>query len=131
MTVQLSDHFLLGHIPYLYRSRVRAHIEIVSSAAPANRSNGVIGAHIVQLLDLVATGRPDIHCAGEAHRQVVVLGPVNEVQVEVVLEVGGVKDLVRQFGDFTLLFLRNNHLLFIKPIEGTGLECVREAWHRV
>ena len=63
------------------------------------RDGVVVGGQVTEPGDLAGAGRPQVDAGPEAHTQHVLAGPVDEIQIEVVLELGGVQDLEGDLGD--------------------------------
>ena len=53
----------------------------------------VVRGQVAEPGDLRGAGRPQVHAGAQAHAQHVLGGPVHQVKVEVVLQLGGVQHL--------------------------------------
>lgn len=86
----LADLLLLLHIPDLNLSIVGANGEMRTLLGPSDARDAVLSAQVNQLTDTRGVSIPDIDMLSKGHGQRVRAGPVNQVQVEVILQVGGV-----------------------------------------
>ena len=91
--------FLTGQVPQEHTAAAGAHRDVVAGGRGGHTRDGVRVAEVAQLGDLGGAGVPHVDRAGQAYHQVVGLGPVQEVQVEVVCEGGRVQDLVGRLWD--------------------------------
>lgn len=123
---ELAHHLVLGDVPDLHEAGIRAHGEVAAALAPADGGHAVARAEVVQLRHFRVGGRPNVHAGGKAHGEVVAGTPVDEVQVEVVLESRGVEDLEGDFGDLSLLLLRDYYFFLVETLNWRLQKCVLE-----
>mmetsp|Transcript_8536 Transcript_8536/g.20995 ORF Transcript_8536/g.20995 Transcript_8536/m.20995 type:complete len:431 (-) Transcript_8536:602-1894(-) len=96
------EHPPSSHIPQLHLPIVRPNRERAAAwlLPPRQRSDNVAGLRrLEQLLGGVGRSVPQEDALPQRHREDVGLGPVEEVEVVVVYEVGGVEDLVGRLWD--------------------------------
>ncbi len=108
------EHLALVDVPDLHDATVGADRQVLPPLRPADRSHWVALAQVMQLRHLAVTRWPDVDAVRETHRQVVVRRPVHQVQVEVVLQGGGVQHFVRDFRNLPRSLARYYDLIFIK-----------------
>lgn len=65
---------------------------------------------IAELGDLAIGRGPEVDAGAEADGEHVLRGPVDEVEIEVVLQGGRVQDLMRRFGDLPGWLLRRRRV---------------------
>lgn len=89
-------------IPQLHLARIGPYGQQIILLGPGRSRDHIVETHLAELADSAGHGVPHVDAGVEADRQDVLLGPVDEVQVEVVLQGGGVQHLYRRFVDFAL-----------------------------
>lgn len=117
MSLEYPEHFPFGNVPDLHHSTICANRQMLPSLRPANRCHWISRAKVVQLRNLTITRGPDVNAVRETHCEVVVRGPVNKIQVEVILEGRCVQDLVGDFRNLPRSLTRYNYLIFIQPCQ--------------
>ena len=86
MSVQLPDHLLFNSVINHDLSEVIADREMTAPLTPLDRTDHVLRIlEIAQFHDLVVAGRPRVYLLVQAHCDVVLGRPVQQVQVVVVL----------------------------------------------
>jgi len=99
MALEDSKELGLVDVPNLNDSTVRANGEMLPSLGPTHRGHLVAWAKVMQLRHLAVACRPDVDAVGETDCQVVGRRPVDQVQVEIVLESWRIKNFVGNLGD--------------------------------
>ena len=92
----------LRGIPDLDFAAGGAHAQLVAARGPGDRSDLFLVTEIAEFGHLIVGGGPQVDAGGKGDRQGVLLRPVDQVEVEVVLQRGGVEDLEGDFGDLAL-----------------------------
>lgn len=105
MTLHSSNQLILGRVPDLQLACVGSNGEMLPIPGPLHRGDVVVGANITQLRHLAVHGGPQVDAGAEADGKDVLGRPVDEVQVEIVLEAGGVEHLKRLLWDHPLLLV--------------------------
>lgn len=93
MPIKLCDFGFLNQVEDFDLSKSVANGQFV---LVTERYWAQVVIHLAGLIDLVLlwrTSRPHISCRVQSHCYLVVVGPVQQVQVEIILEVGGTDDL--------------------------------------
>lgn len=123
------DALVFGGVPNLQFARMRSHSEKSTIAGPLDAGDAVVRADVAQLGHLAVHGGPEVDAGAEADGKHVLRGPVDQIQIEVVLEAGGVEDLEWLLGDDSLLFvlLRKQLFLVESAVDGQGDACVLVA----
>ena len=94
---------------------MRAHCKKGTVAGPLHARDTVIGPDVAQLGHLAVLGGPQVDAGAEAHGQNVLRGPVDQVEVEVVLQARCVEHLERLLRDHALFpVLLGQQLLFLE-----------------
>ena len=125
-----SDELLSLRVPDVDHTCVGTSGEILpTKPRPSHRSH-----HIVRLRVVVehrytgALSRPYVDTSRKSYGQIVRITPVDEVEVEVVAELRGVKDLKRYLWYLaSLLVLQHLEIIFISSQE----QVVIEWWHSI
>lgn len=117
MTLEYPQHFALGYVPDLHHTTVCANRQMLPSFRPAYRSHWISRTKVVQLRHFTITRGPDVYAVRETHCEVVVRGPVDKVQVEVILESRCVQNLVGDFRNLPWSLAWHNYLIFIQPCQ--------------
>ena len=75
-------------------SQVRSNRDEIRPLVPSDRRDRVaLGPKVTEPGHVAVLGRPEVHGGAEAYAQSVTTRPVHQVQVEVILKVGGVQHL--------------------------------------
>lgn len=74
---------------------LRSDAEVASFVGPAERCNLVVFTHVAESLHCGGGCVPHVHRTLQSHRQNVLSGPVDEVQVEVIAQTRSIEDSVR------------------------------------
>jgi len=101
------DALVLDRVPDLQLSRVRPHGKEAAISGPLHARYAVIGPDVAQLSDFAVHSRPKIDTGAEANGEDILCGPVDQVQIEIILEARGVqyfKWLLRDHPLFLILF---------------------------
>ena len=77
-------------------------MQFFTNLGPGNRGHTVLGPQIAELSDLARARAPQVHARAEADGEDVQRGPVDKVEVEVVLQCRGVEHLEGNLGDLAL-----------------------------
>lgn len=85
MAVVNSHKLLGGNIPHLDKASVRAYGKMITCSRPIYRGRYVILTKIVQLCYFTARGRPNVDTGLKSDDQIIEAGPINKVQVVVIL----------------------------------------------
>lgn len=81
-----------------------AHSEKGTISGPLDASYTIIWSDVTQFCDFTVHGRPEVDARAETYSQNVLRRPINQVEVEIVLQAGGVQDFE---------WLRRNHALLL------------------
>ena len=101
-----TDEFASGGIPELNVPSGGPDGEMLAGLRPGDGSDSVFGGgQVAQLGDAAGARRPEVDAASETDRQKVLGGPIDEVEVEVVLERGCVQNLGRHLGDLSFALI--------------------------
>ena len=92
---------LLLDVPDLYLPVERAHAEMAASLTPRHRRHSVPLSKIDQLRHAGCVSVPDEDCLTKSERKSVLLGPVNEVEVEVIAQVGCIEHSERHWSNLS------------------------------
>mmetsp|Transcript_31408 Transcript_31408/g.59737 ORF Transcript_31408/g.59737 Transcript_31408/m.59737 type:complete len:488 (-) Transcript_31408:17-1480(-) len=96
-----------GCVPELDVAAGAADGEVTSALAPRDGGDGVLGGtQIAELGDAGGGGAPEVDAASESDGEDVLGGPVDEVEVKVVLERRRVEDLCGHLGDLAFASFR-------------------------
>ena len=89
---------------------------------PLHTCHTIIWADIAQFCDLAVHGGPEVDARAETYGQNVLRRPINQVEVEIVLQAGGVEDFEGLRGDHALLLvlLGEQFLLVESTVDGQG-----------
>ena len=110
------QELILGCVPDLQLSRVRAHCKKGTITGPLHACNTVIRPNIAQLRHLAVLSGPEVDAGAEADRQDVLCGPVHQVEVEIVLQAWRIEHLKRLLRNHSLLaILLREKLLLLEP----------------
>mmetsp|Transcript_63313 Transcript_63313/g.181645 ORF Transcript_63313/g.181645 Transcript_63313/m.181645 type:complete len:360 (+) Transcript_63313:650-1729(+) len=90
----------LGGVPYLHLPFVGAHRQMSPSLRPTDRGDGILGPKVAELGHPAGASIPEVHTTAQADAQEVGRRPIDQVQVEVVLQLWRIQDLERDLGDF-------------------------------
>ena len=96
-----ANLFLLLNVPDLHMPVICAHGQVRAFLGPGDGCDSVALAEVDQLAHARRVRVPDVDVLGQRHGQRVRTRPVDQVQIEVVAEVGGVENFVRSRGDFS------------------------------
>ena len=96
------QELILGCVPDLQLSRVRAHCKKGTIAGPLHACNTVIGPNIAQFRHLAVLSGPEVDAGAETHGQNILRRPVHQVEVKVVLQARCVENLERLLRDHAL-----------------------------
>ena len=99
MIIKGAHHLILVHVPDFRDALVRADGHVIALVAPGDARHFVVIVNFAEPRHLGGAGGPDVHTAVQANRQNVLAAPVDEVQVEVIADVGRVENLVGCLGD--------------------------------
>lgn len=100
-------HFI--DVPDLHFSAVGAQREQRPLLGPGDRGGRVRDAQVAQLGDLGVLGVPEVDAGGEPDGQVILGGPVDEVEVVVVLQGGCIQHFAWQLVDLPSLLAANRY----------------------
>ena len=78
--------------------------EVAAALDPGDGRDEIVVGQFAELGDFARGGIPHVDAGAEADAEDVGRAPVDEIEVEVVREFGGVEDFVRNFGDGSGLF---------------------------
>ena len=101
VTSHAAHHRLLLNVPDLYLPVKRAHAEMAASLTPRHRRHSVPLSKIDQLRHAGCVSVPDEDCLTESDCKGVLLGPVNEVEVEVIAQVGCIEHSERHWSNLS------------------------------
>lgn len=107
LSLESSHSLLLLYIKYFYQPPCMAEGQLPTVRAPFQGANRVVVRNLQQPTGLPFKRTPFIHIGSERHHHTVGIYPVENIQVEIVLEAWGVQDFVRDcryFSDNSLLF---------------------------
>jgi hypothetical protein len=100
MALESSDLLALVHVPNGCVSVPISDTQMTAPLRPCHRCDLIVDAfELAQLLHTGVKGVPNVHTRAESHRQHVGLGPVNQVEVEVITQGGSVQNFVRFLWD--------------------------------
>ena len=85
---------------------------------PRNRTNGIYDSDVTKLSDSAIASIPEIDMRSEANGDYVVFGPIDHVEIVVVLEGRSIKDFHRDFIDASFLFIKTQLLKHIFVVFG-------------
>lgn len=100
---QSSNFLLLVYVPYLNLSRFGSDTEMCSSLWPAKRSNLVVLTDIAKLMNSWGGSVPKENWWIEGYSKNVLSWPVNEIQVEIVVQTRRLENPVRVRSDLPWL----------------------------
>lgn len=97
---------------------------MVSTVGPLDTCHCVILPKVVEFSDLARSCWPEVHARAKADCKHIWGRPVHKVQIEIILEGRGIKDLKRYFWDLPLLLVGGCQKLFlIETCERRNIEC--------
>ena len=97
---------------------------MVSTVGPLDACHCVILPKVVEFRDLARSCWPEVHARAKADGKHICGRPVHKVQIEIILEGRGIKDLERDFWDLPLLLVGGCQKLFlIETCERRNIEC--------
>jgi len=105
MAAHGSHELVFGRVPNLQFASVSADCEVGTVATPLHAGDAVVGADVAELGDLAVHGGPEVDAGAEADCEHVLSRPVNQIEVEVVLEARGIEDLEGLLRDDSLLLV--------------------------
>ena len=105
MATKRLQQLVLGCIPDLEFARVSADREEGTVARPLYAGYTVIWPNITQLGHFAVLSGPEVDAGTEAHGQNILRGPVDQVEVEVVLKAWRIEHLERLLGNHSLLLV--------------------------
>ena len=85
------------------------------------------GTQVVELGNFGRGSGPDVNAAGKTDGQVVVGGPVDQVEIEVVLKGRRIKYFEGNFCDFPGFVMRNDNVVFIEASHRPRVEALGEG----
>lgn len=106
----LADSAAPGCVPELDGALAGAHCEVSALGVPVEAGDGV-RSELAELEDTVVGGVPEVEGGVEGDREYVEGGPLEQVEVEVVLQVGRVQHLEGHLADLAVLGI---HLLLFE-----------------
>lgn len=104
MALHRSHELVFHRVPDLQVPFIGSNCKKAPISGPLHRSD-VIRANVVEFCDLAVQSRPEVDAGAKADCQDIFGGPIDEVQVEIILETGSVKHLVGLLGDHSLLLI--------------------------
>lgn len=93
MIVHLRDFGGLVYVPELHKSILGRDGQQIPSLVPLDGSDRVEVLIVDETVDLVGLEIPEVNAVGESHRENVVVAPIEDIDVEVVLEVRSIENL--------------------------------------
>jgi hypothetical protein len=107
-------------IPDLYQALARADCEVGTPLNPAHTGDSIV-LQLTELSNSARLGVPHVDGVSQTDTQDVAAAPVNQVQVEIVLQIWSIEDLERDLVDVAGLLSRcfKNALAFISNGRGT------------
>ena len=113
---------VLSRVPDLEISCVGAYGEKGTIAGPLDASHPIIRSDVTQFCDFTVHCGPEVDARAETYGQNVLRRPINQVEVEIVLQAGGVEDFEGLRGDHALLLvlLGEQFLLVESTVDGQG-----------
>lgn len=100
VTANGAEQLVCLGIPNLDRARVTADRQMWALLLPGDAGDDIRAAGMIaELGHFGRGGAPEIDTAAEAYAEKVGLGPVYEVEVEVVCEIGSIKHLERHLAE--------------------------------
>ena len=110
VTTQSPNLFALDGIPQLHFPPVGAHRQVRAPLRPRDRRYDIFGwGKIAQFGNLGCASTPKVHTRAQTDRQDILRRPVNQIEIKVILQGWGIKDLKRDLLDASLSFLRRRH----------------------
>lgn len=104
MPWESSNELAMGGVPNLRVTWVCSNSEMGSSLVPAHRGDWIILRDLTKFSHSTGAGAPDIHGPPKTHSKDVGGRPVNQVEVEVILQLGCIKNLKRHLGNLPCRF---------------------------
>ena len=101
MILQFTNNLAVHGVPDLRGAVRAADRQMLALVAPGDTRYLVVSWVLAQPLDLRGARAPHVDCAVERYSQHVLAAPVDQVQVEVVLQLWRVQHLVRHLIDAT------------------------------
>ena len=113
------QELILGCVPDLQLSRVRAHCKKGTITGPLHACNTVIRPNIAQLRHFAVLSGPEVDTGAKTDGQNILRRPVHQVEVKVVLQARCVEDLERLLRDYALfpVLLRQQLLLLEATVD--------------
>ena len=99
MVVEGPDDLVRVHVPDFCGTVISADGHMVALVAPTDAGDGVLVLKLAEFRNLAGAGGPDVDGAVETNSDDILARPVDQIKVEVVGELWGVKYLVRSLGD--------------------------------
>ena len=96
-----ADHLLLLNVPDLHMTVICAHGQVRAFLRPSDGCDSIALAEVDELAHARRVCVPDVDVLGQRHCQRVRTRPVNQVQIEVVTEVGSIENFVRSRGNLS------------------------------
>ena len=84
-------------VPNLSVARISADCEVSACLRPGHGSDSVGRRNLAELGNLLAARRPDVDCRAQSDCQNVLAGPIDKVQVKVILEAWRIEHLKGYF----------------------------------
>lgn len=99
MLAQAADLLSVVDVPYLGLALISTYGQVIAFVAPANTGDLVVTENFAELLHLRGAGAPHVHGLVESDCKDVRGAPVDQVQVEVILELWCIQHFVRHLVD--------------------------------
>lgn len=95
MALECSDLLALIHVPNGSVSVPVANAQMTAPLRPCHRRDLIVDAfELAQLLHTGVKGVPHVYTRAESHRQHIGLGPIDQVEIEIITQGGGIKHFV-------------------------------------